>query len=91
MKTVRLQIQGQVQGVWFRESMRREAENHGVTGWVSNRADGSVEAVIQGAAGAVDHLLEWAKTGPPMARVERVLMEAYPSDRRFSQFEKRTD
>jgi len=87
MQTLHLQILGRVQGVWFRESMRQEAERLGVTGWVCNRPDGSVEAVIQGSTEAVNALLAWTKTGPPMAQVERVIV----SDTRgsFSHFEKR--
>ena len=64
MNTLHLLIQGRVQGVWFRESMRREAERLGVTGWVRNAPDGSVEAVVQGSADAVDALIEWAHTRP---------------------------
>ncbi len=89
MKTQRLQIEGRVQGVWFRESMCREAERLGVAGWVRNRPDGSVEAVIQGSAEAVDTLIEWARTGPPLARVDRI--ELGETDGRFSGFEKRID
>ena len=89
MKTQRLQIEGRVQGVWFRESMCREAERLGVAGWVRNRPDGSVEAVIQGSAEAVDTLIEWARSGPPLARVDRI--ELGETDGRFSGFEKRID
>ena len=85
--TRRLSITGLVQGVWYRESMRREAERLGVTGWVRNRADGSVEAVVQGSAGAVDAIQRWAMQGPEQARVERV--EAAPAEGRFESFEKR--
>jgi len=78
-----------VQGVWFRESMRREAERLHVAGWVRNAPDGSVEAVVQGSAAAVDALIQWARSGPPLARVERIeLDEAHG---RFSGFEKRVD
>ena len=87
MKTLRLVIMGKVQGVWFRESMRAEAERLGVTGWVRNCADGSVEAVTQGDDAAVDAVLAWAHTGPPLARVERVVAE--PGDGHFTAFEKR--
>ena len=52
--TRRLVARGRVQGVWFRESMRREAERLDITGWVRNRLDGSVEAVVQGRSAAVD-------------------------------------
>ena len=84
----RLAITGLVQGVWYRESMRREAEKLGVTGWVRNRPDGSVEAVVQGSPEAVDAITRWARRGPDHARVERV--EAFPADvERFRAFEKR--
>jgi acylphosphatase len=85
--TRRLSITGLVQGVWYRESMRREAERLGVAGWVRNRADGSVEAVVQGTAEAVDALTRWAKRGPDEARVERV--EASPAEGEFKTFEKK--
>ena len=87
MKTLRLQIMGRVQGVWFRESMRNEAERLGVTGWVRNLPDGSVEAIIQGSIEAVDALLEWTQTGPPMARVERVIVDE--AQGQFNMFERR--
>jgi acylphosphatase len=72
VKTQRLLIHGRVQGVWFRESMRLEAERLNVAGWVRNTLDGSVEAVVQGPAEAVDALVAWAHRGPPQARVDRV-------------------
>ena len=87
MKTLHLQILGRVQGVWFRESMRNEAERLGATGWVRNLPDGSVEAIIQGSIEAVDALLEWAQTGPPMARVEHVIVDE--TQGQFNVFERR--
>jgi acylphosphatase len=68
----RLRIHGRVQGVWFRESMRLEAEALGVVGWVRNCADGSVEAVVQGAPESVRSMIEWAHRGPDQADVTRV-------------------
>jgi acylphosphatase len=68
----RIRIHGRVQGVWFRESMRLEAEARGVTGWVRNRADGSVEAVVQGTPEAVGAMIAWARRGPEQAVVSRV-------------------
>jgi acylphosphatase len=85
--TRRLAITGVVQGVWYRESMRLEAERLGVTGWVRNRADGSVEAVVQGSAAAVEAMQRWACRGPEQARVERV--EASPAEGDFAAFDKR--
>lgn len=67
-----LRIHGRVQGVWYRESMRREAERLGVRGWVRNRMDGSVEAAVEGETGVIDLLIRWAHRGPEDARVQRV-------------------
>jgi len=76
-----------VQGVWFRESMRSEAEQLGVTGWVRNLPDGSVEAVVQGESLAIDMLIAWSRNGPPLARVEQVEVEEASGV--FTGFEKR--
>ena len=70
--TVRLSIHGRVQGVGFRDAFEMQAIELGVDGWVRNRIDGSVEAVIRGEAHAVEALIRWAQRGPPAARVERV-------------------
>ena len=63
-QTLRLVIHGRVQGVWFRESMKQQAERLGIRGWVMNRADGCVEAVIQGNDPAVAAMLAWAQFRP---------------------------
>ncbi len=84
-KTLRLAIQGRVQGVFFRDSMRREAQRLGVAGWVRNCADGSVEAVVHGQPSAVDAIVQWAHRGPPRAEVSRVVTE--PAEGAFSGFE----
>ena len=78
-----------MQGVWFRESMRREAERLGVNGWVCNRPDGSVEATVQGSADAVNALIKWAHGGPPLAQVQHVVQTAIVTQDLFSTFEKR--
>lgn len=67
-----LRIQGRVQGVGFRESLRQEAMRHDLTGWVRNCPDGTVEALIHGKAEAVALLIEWAHHGPRFAQVEKV-------------------
>jgi len=71
-KKLRLMIHGYVQGVFFRNAMRREAQRLGVSGWVRNRSDGSVEAAVHGDSAAVDALVCWTQRGPELARVERV-------------------
>ncbi|MGE0357487.1 MAG: acylphosphatase [Burkholderiales bacterium] len=68
----RLRIHGLVQGVGFRYALEREARRLGLAGWVRNRRDGTVEAVVQGHAPAVEALVAWAHRGPPSARVARV-------------------
>jgi acylphosphatase len=70
--TRHLRIAGRVQGVGYRDSLRREALANGVAGWVRNRRDGSVEAVLQGAPEAVEAVVVWAHRGPPAARVTGV-------------------
>ena len=72
MITRHLTIRGRVQGVGFRYSMQQEALRLGVTGWVRNRRDGSVEAVVQGDEAALDALVAWAKHGPAGAHVTNV-------------------
>ena len=84
-KTLHLVIYGHVQGVCFRDSMRREAQRLGVAGWVRNRIDGSVEAVLHGESAAVDALVRWAHRGPEYAQVERV--ETEPHDGSYTNFE----
>ncbi|HYH59071.1 MAG TPA: acylphosphatase [Thermoleophilaceae bacterium] len=63
---------GRVQGVFFRDSVRERAEAAGVAGWITNRADGTVEAVLEGDAGPVERVLDWMREGPPRADVERI-------------------
>ena len=84
MRTVHLIIHGHVQGVCYRDSMRREAQRMAVTGWVRNCEDGTVEAVVHGTAEAVDALLRWANRGPKHARVERV--DVRPEDGSYTGF-----
>lgn len=70
-----LRIYGMVQGVFFRETMRRQAEKLGVTGWVCNCFDMSVEAMVQGTPEALDAIIAWVQHGPDTARVESVEIE----------------
>jgi acylphosphatase len=66
---VRVVVEGRVQGVFYRDSCRREAQRLGVRGWVRNRSDGAVEVVAEGQRSKVDELLTWCRQGPPQARV----------------------
>ncbi len=72
MATVHLRIDGRVQGVGYRYALQHEAVRLGITGWVRNRADGSVEALAQGPQQALDTLTAWARRGPSAARVSEV-------------------
>jgi acylphosphatase len=68
----RVVVRGYVQGVFFRDSVRRLAERHGVAGWIENRRDGAVEAVFEGERETVERLVEFCRRGPRGARVDRV-------------------
>jgi acylphosphatase len=68
----RVVVHGSVQGVFFRDTVRRLAERHSVTGWVRNNRDGTVEAVFEGDETGVERLLAFAHEGPRGAQVERV-------------------
>ena len=65
-------VHGRVQGVWFRDSTRREAERLGVAGYAINLPDGKVEVLACGEPAAVSELQAWLHHGPPMARVTKV-------------------
>jgi len=69
---VRLVIEGRVQGVFFRATAAQEAQRLGVTGWVRNCPDGSVEVVAEGLRSKIDELITWCHHGPPGAIVSRV-------------------
>jgi acylphosphatase len=71
-------VSGRVQGVWFRETMRRLAERHGVAGWVRNAPDGTVEAVLEGSSETVRRIVDWCRIGPPDARVDDVVVAEEP-------------
>jgi acylphosphatase len=72
----RVIIHGRVQGVFFRDSLRRRAEARDVSGWAANRWNGTVEAVLEGRLADVDALLGFCRQGPGRAEVERVEVEA---------------
>ena len=72
MIRIRVVVHGLVQGVWFRESCRRVAEEQGLAGWVRNRSDGTVEAVFEGEPQPVSVVVSWCRIGPPRAQVTDV-------------------
>ncbi len=72
IRTVHLRIDGRVQGVGYRAFVERQALALGLSGWVRNRHDGSVEAVLQGEPGPVAAMIELCRSGPAAARVDRV-------------------
>jgi acylphosphatase len=67
-----IRAHGRVQGVFFRDSVRREAERRGVAGWARNCSDGTVEAVFEGADDAVEALVDFCRSGPQHAEVSRL-------------------
>jgi acylphosphatase len=81
----RVVVRGRVQGVFFRDTCRREARFRGVTGWVSNAEDGSVEAAFEGEPAAVEAMIDWSHRGPEGAEVTAVEVVDEPpqGDTRF--------
>jgi acylphosphatase len=76
----RVVVSGLVQGVFFRDSCRREAAAAQVAGWVRNRPDGTVEAVFEGPAERVDRLVDWARRGPSRAIVSQITVSEEPPE-----------
>ena len=77
---------GRVQGVWFRANARGKARELGITGWVKNLPDGSVEAVFEGADDAVKKAIEWCRTSQPHARVDSTDIEYLDYNGEFEDF-----
>ena len=74
----RVLVRGRVQGVFFRDTCRREARARGVSGWVTNTDDGAVEAVFEGEPDAVRQMVEWARHGPSQADVRIIEVREEP-------------
>ena len=77
---IRVRAHGRVQGVFFRDSVRREAARHGVAGWARNCADGTAEAVFEGPADAVAVMVEFVRRGPGHSSVDRVEESREPAE-----------
>jgi acylphosphatase len=82
----RATIIGRVQGVFFRMETRKAADRYGVTGWVRNKMDGTVEALFEGDKEAVNNALDWCEQGPPLSRVEKVIVVHEPYSGEFNDF-----
>jgi len=87
METLDVRVTGRVQGVGFRAATVRQAHLLGITGWVRNAPDGSVEVLIQGDAERVDQMLSWLHRGPPAARVAEVTHRQNHTERHFDNFQ----
>ncbi len=88
-KTVHVIVSGKVQGVFFRDFTRKEAINLGLSGWVRNLPDGTVEAVITGDSQTVDQMIGWLHRGSPASRVDHVHEEEIDTVIDYSSFEVR--
>jgi acylphosphatase len=89
VETWQVRAHGRVQGVGYRDACMRRARALGVTGWVRNRADGSVEAMVQGSPEQLGTLCDWLRDGVPAARVDRLeVAPAQPASTRFDRFER---
>ncbi len=84
-----VRIIGRVQGVWFRQSTKQTAKNFGVTGWVRNNPDRSVEAVFEGERNDVQSVIDWCKHGPEMARVDDLQIDWQHATGEFCDFQVR--
>ena len=88
-KRAHVYVSGRVQGVFFRDSTRKEAERRGLSGWVENLPDGRVEAVFEGPADGVEEMVRWCGEGPLGASVENVESETGDAEGGLSGFEVR--
>jgi acylphosphatase len=83
---IRLIVKGRVQGVYFRASTVQQARHLGLTGWVMNRRDGSVEVVAQGRSESIEELIAWCRQGPPGARVDELDLQRHGLQGEFTEF-----
>ncbi len=86
MQTLHARVEGRVQGVFFRDSTRRQAQSLGLTGWVRNMPDGAVETVIQGEEETLQKMKNWLKEGPPHSVVVNVSYKEIEGDMNYNDF-----
>lgn len=86
MLQAHLKITGKVQGVFFRSNAQEKAESLGLTGYVKNMPDSSVEAVVQGEKDQIEPFISWAKEGPSSAKVNNIAINWQPLEKNFSSF-----
>jgi len=86
MKKVRVIVVGRVQGIWFRASTCDKAKELGVNGYVRNLVNGDVEFVAEGEDPKVDRLIQWARRGPPLARVDDIKVEVLEYNNEYTDF-----
>jgi len=89
VKRAHIIVEGRVQGVFYRASMKETADIYGVKGWVRNLPSGEVEALAEGEGSAIDGLIEWCRQGPPGAAVDEVRIDWEEPKGEFKSFEVR--
>ncbi len=87
MKTIQIIVSGRVQGVYFRAYTRKQAIKQGITGFVRNNTDGSVEIIASAKQNQLDFLVDWCHKGSLMAKVTDVVVNKYQTTKSFSNFE----
>lgn len=88
-ETWHVQAHGRVQGVWYRDTCMRYAQENNITGWVRNRIDGSVELMLQGSKEQLTDMCSWLHHGIPAARVDKLeVSKAPPSSQSFDRFDR---
>ena len=78
--------QGKVQGVFYRSETVKAAQTLGLTGWVKNKPDGSVRIIAQGSAEELEKLVQWCRSGPPLAKVVKVEVEWEKANKNYKRF-----
>lgn len=87
MKTLHINVRGRVQGVFYRDYSKRQADQLNISGWIRNVPDGSVEAVISGKDADVDQMLEWFHIGSPLSNVTSVCAEEVLPTEKLTKFQ----